>query len=86
MKVSYSQRNSFICSSCQQYNGFDENGDYNKIIPDQHDTSDLVLANSCNSNGLCKNCNENQQRKILQLARFSPINEDNYDVEIEHFK
>ncbi|KAK6019857.1 hypothetical protein OSTOST_14496 [Ostertagia ostertagi] len=27
---------SFVCSSCEQYNGFDESGGYNRKIPGQH--------------------------------------------------
>ncbi|VDO59201.1 unnamed protein product [Haemonchus placei] len=35
-RVPYEQRNSFICLSCEQYNGFDESGGYNRKIPGQH--------------------------------------------------
>ncbi|KAK6059434.1 hypothetical protein COOONC_02933 [Cooperia oncophora] len=35
-RVPYEQRNSFICSSCEQYNGFDDSGGYNRKIPGQH--------------------------------------------------
>lgn len=34
-KVEYQQRNSFTCPSCEQYNGFTEDGDYNRRIPGQ---------------------------------------------------
>lgn len=37
-------------------------------------------------NGLCKICNNNQQLKVYQLANFVPLNERNYDIEIEHFQ
>ncbi|EYC02618.1 hypothetical protein Y032_0099g3208 [Ancylostoma ceylanicum] len=35
-RVPYNQRNSFICSSCEQYNGFDASGGYNRKVPGQH--------------------------------------------------
>lgn len=38
------------------------------------------------SNGFCKLCNINQQLKIKQLASFVPLNEDNYDEEVEKFR
>lgn len=37
-------------------------------------------------NGLCKICNNNQQLKVYQLANFVPLNERNYNMEIEHFQ
>lgn len=89
-KVLYSNRNSFICSFCLQYNGFNTDGGYNKIIKEQHDTS-AVLNKTTNktdffSNGLCTYCNNNQRLKVKQLASFTPLNEKNYNVEIEHFR
>lgn len=43
-------------------------------------------AESSSSNGLCTYCNNNQQLKVRQLANFVPLNEKNYDVEVEHFR
>ncbi|KAK9876964.1 hypothetical protein WA026_015996 [Henosepilachna vigintioctopunctata] len=87
-KVLYDNRNSFDCPNCFQYNGFTKDGSYNKIIEAQHNvtlkTFDTQVPES--SNGFCKSCNHNQQLKIIQLANFTPLNEANYDVEIEHFK
>ena len=34
--VKFSQRNSWDCQSCSQYNGFNKDGDYNKEINGQH--------------------------------------------------
>mgnify|MGYP001436509734 CR=1 FL=1 len=34
--VKFSQRNSWDCQSCSQYNGFNKDGDYNKEISGQH--------------------------------------------------
>ncbi|KAF5272191.1 hypothetical protein FQA39_LY01273 [Lamprigera yunnana] len=38
------------------------------------------------SNGLCHICNNNQKLRVFQLAHFIPLNEANFDVEIEHFE
>ncbi|CAL2033035.1 unnamed protein product [Caenorhabditis brenneri] len=38
-KVHYDDRNSFTCPSCEQYNGFTEDGDYNRRIPGQQYTA-----------------------------------------------
>ena len=34
--VKFSQRNSWDCNACGQYNGFNKDGDYNKEIHGQH--------------------------------------------------
>ncbi|KAK5966913.1 Gtr1/RagA G protein region [Trichostrongylus colubriformis] len=34
-RVPYEQRDSFVCSNCEQYNGFDESGGYNRKVPGQ---------------------------------------------------
>lgn len=89
-KIPFSNRNSFDCPVCLQYNGFDKDGDYNKIIEAQHDTSKTLTKTTIKteqfSNGLCTYCNNNQRLKIRQLADFTPMNEKNYEVEIEHFR
>lgn len=38
------------------------------------------------SNGLCYNCNRNQELMILQLASFVPDNEENFDEEVEKYR
>ncbi|XP_072393073.1 uncharacterized protein [Diabrotica undecimpunctata] len=87
--VLYKDRNSFECIHCTQYNGFKEDGSYNKVIKAQHDISGTKFTSQKTEyyeNGLCTYCNNNQQLKIYQLAKFTPINEDNYDIEVEHFR
>ena len=66
--VKFSQRNSWDCQSCSQYNGFNKDGDYNKEINGQHSEipvhpkvnitwlSDLLLAN--HPVRLIKKCNQ----------------------------
>lgn len=95
-RVPYNNRNSFVCSSCQQFNGFTESGDYNREIPEQH-YSKLNASNnfycqradstlSPSMNGLCEGCNRNQEMKIIQLANFKPRCEAKYDEEVEEYR
>ncbi|XP_060931293.1 transmembrane protein 201 isoform X2 [Limanda limanda] len=98
--VPYGNKNCWDCPSCDQYNGFQENGDYNKSIPAQH-KADLNYAVSGSIHSpetlktqqfvncqmlLCKKCNNNQSLKIKQLASFIPRDDENYDDEIEAYK
>ncbi|XP_030753982.1 uncharacterized protein LOC115880826 [Sitophilus oryzae] len=95
-KVLYANRNSFVCPFCTQYNGFNKEGDYNKVIQAQHNLSLNALNSNTSktqtyssilwSNNLCNECNRNQQLKILQLSKYEPLNEKKFDVEIEHFE
>ncbi|KAL7864917.1 hypothetical protein AOLI_G00163370 [Acnodon oligacanthus] len=99
-EVPYGNRNCWDCPYCEQYNGFQENGDYNKPIPAQymehlnHGVSAGIPVSevpktlqwvNCQML-LCKKCNNNQTLKIKQLASFTPREEDNYDEEIEVYK
>ncbi|XP_056589192.1 transmembrane protein 201 [Triplophysa dalaica] len=96
--VPYGNRNCWDCPYCEQYNGFQENGDYNKPIPAQYmehlnhgvsagvpETSKTLQWVNCQML-LCKKCNSNQTLKIKQLASFIPRDDDNYDEEIEVYK
>ncbi|XP_066547357.1 transmembrane protein 201 isoform X2 [Amia ocellicauda] len=98
--VPYGNRNCWDCPNCEQYNGFQENGDYNKPIPAQYmehlnhgvsaglpvpDTSKTLHWVNCQML-LCKKCNNNQTLKIKQLASFAPREEEKYDEEIEVYK
>ncbi|RZC39213.1 uncharacterized protein BDFB_005325, partial [Asbolus verrucosus] len=70
-KVHYDDRDSFDCPNCLQYNGFTKDGDYNKIIPEQHDelmnkSTRIKNNKTAASNGLCTLCNNNQRLKIFQ--------------------
>ncbi|XP_063799899.1 transmembrane protein 201 [Pseudophryne corroboree] len=98
--VPYGNRNCWDCPYCEQYNGFQENGDYNKPIPAQHSEhlNHMVSGSSMIAEAarpqqwvncqllLCKKCNNNQTTKIKQLASFLPRDEDRYDEEIEVYK
>ncbi|XP_005057909.2 PREDICTED: transmembrane protein 201, partial [Ficedula albicollis] len=98
--VPYGNRNCWDCPNCEQYNGFQENGDYNKPIPAQYmEHLNHVVSGSptfCDPAKpqqwvssqilLCKKCNNHQTMKIKQLASFSPREEGKYDEEIEVYR
>lgn len=94
--VNFKDENSFFCSSCHQYNGFTESGDYNCILPAQYDAqlnsqvyaihSDADRSRPVKSDILCGSCTQRQAYKIEQLANFEPSNEANWDQELKQFK
>ncbi|CAM4653537.1 unnamed protein product [Lepidochelys olivacea] len=98
--VPYGNRNCWDCPYCEQYNGFQENGDYNKPIPAQYmEHLNHVVSGAttfCDPTKpqqwvssqilLCKKCNNHQTMKIKQLASFAPREEGKYDEEIEVYK
>uniref|UniRef100_A0AAV2LY96 Ima1 N-terminal domain-containing protein n=1 Tax=Knipowitschia caucasica TaxID=637954 RepID=A0AAV2LY96_KNICA len=98
--VPYGNRNCWDCPNCDQYNGFQENGDYNKPIPAQYmehlnhgvsgshpspEPPKTLQWVNCQML-LCRKCNNNQTLKIKQLASFIPRDDENYDEEIESYK
>ncbi|KAK7878581.1 hypothetical protein WMY93_030417 [Mugilogobius chulae] len=98
--VPYGNRNCWDCPNCDQYNGFQENGDYNKPIPAQYmehlnhgvsgshpspEPPKTLQWVNCQML-LCRKCNNNQTSKIKQLASFIPRDDENYDEEIEAYK
>ncbi|XP_049778276.1 uncharacterized protein LOC126175497 [Schistocerca cancellata] len=93
-KIPYEKRNEWTCPFCEQYNGFSSDGDYNKPIPAQHDFHMNRLVPATNAHNykklvaskFCRSCTINQQLKIQQLASFVPIDEDNFDEEIEQYR
>lgn len=89
--VWFTKKNSWTCQHCNQYNGFNEDGDYNKEIKAMHQvkkeaTSKRKQFHIDQSNGLCDHCNYYQQVKIEKLAEFKPKNEENFDAEIKSYK
>ncbi|KAF6208896.1 hypothetical protein GE061_014638, partial [Apolygus lucorum] len=93
-EVPFNLSNSWHCPKCEQYNGFTQDGDYNKSIDQQYDGKlnfSVSTFGRCKNawqrkNSLCTKCNQNQELKVKQLATFEPINEWNYNAEIEHFR
>ncbi|XP_077531844.1 uncharacterized protein LOC144144321 isoform X3 [Haemaphysalis longicornis] len=84
--VPYGNFNCWDCPSCEQYNGFKEDGDYNKPIPAQHDERlNFSVPASCQSDSpplegktrsqLCSACNYHQLVKVRLLANFTPTEE-----------
>ncbi|XP_065072781.1 uncharacterized protein LOC135697123 [Ochlerotatus camptorhynchus] len=94
-RVPYESSNSWCCQSCTQYNGFTQDGDYNREIPAQYQcrlnprsniTDDDKISYAAPYNGLCFGCNRNQELKIHQLASFVPEVEENYDEEVNEYR
>ncbi|KAK2169389.1 hypothetical protein LSH36_10g03075 [Paralvinella palmiformis] len=93
-KVPYGNRNCWDCPSCEQYNGFSEDGDYNKPIPAQfveefnYPVTPIQQSDSFHSSSdvLCLRCQQNQDLKIRQLANFLPYSEATFDYEMEAYK
>ncbi|KJH42154.1 hypothetical protein DICVIV_11860 [Dictyocaulus viviparus] len=105
-RVALDQRNSFVCTSCEQYNGFDESGGYNRKVPGQycvlaraptkryctpldvHTTRpDVVPQESrSSSNGLCVDCNQQQEIILKRIAEFEPLNEHRWEEEVEFYR
>ncbi|XP_025141640.3 transmembrane protein 201 isoform X2 [Bubalus bubalis] len=98
--VPYGNRNCWDCPHCEQYNGFQENGDYNKPIPAQYlEHLNHVVSGSPGPRApaqplqwvssqvlLCRRCSHHQTAKVKQLAAFSPRDEGRYDEEIEVYR
>ncbi|XP_004863709.1 transmembrane protein 201 isoform X3 [Heterocephalus glaber] len=98
--VPYGNRNCWDCPHCEQYNGFQENGDYNKPIPAQYlEHLNHVVSSMPSPHDpaqpqqwvssqvlLCRKCNHHQTTKIKQLAAFTPREEGKYDEEIEVYR
>lgn len=87
--IKFVNRNCWTCPKCEQYNGFTKDGDYNKTLfnsSDQSIKTPKVFQKSPPKNGLCKMCNINQQLKVVQLANFVPMNDRNFDAEVESYK
>ncbi|CAF0973186.1 unnamed protein product [Brachionus calyciflorus] len=93
-RISFFKRNSWTCPHCNQYNGFNEDGSYNKEIPEMHRKP---LTNPFHSTKkinpklkkpslLCEKCTNNQCLKIERLSNFQPQREETYDLEIELYK
>ncbi|XP_077998575.1 uncharacterized protein LOC144451568 isoform X2 [Glandiceps talaboti] len=98
--VPYGNKDCWDCPHCEQYNGFDEEGDYNKPIPAQRQQnlnhsvvtdyhqqySEPSNHGNSSNNLLCEECNRNQLLKVKQLALFVPHSEANFDNEIEVYQ
>lgn len=91
-KVPYVNHNSWYCPHCEQYNGFDKDGGYNRQLLEQynpefnHPTWNTKVKRAVKQlNGLCRVCNINQELKVAQLAQFTPFDPSNFDYEVEQY-
>ena len=91
-RVPFDQRNSWTCPSCQQYNGFGKDGDYNRDNCYDDATSSVRFCSApkangpaIRDNGLCDTCNLNQDLKVYQLSQFEPRNPNKYDEELKEY-
>ena len=66
-------KNSWTCEECNQYNGFNKDGDYNKPIPEmQKENKKIFCVNAPAAprkstesvNLLCNRCNLSQEKKV----------------------
>lgn len=98
-EIPWDQINAWDCSHCDQYNGFAEDGHYNKTIPAQFceelnirphiKSKSRVVANGKadqTTSILCGNCSRNQCLKVKQLANFVPLAEESFDVEVDAYR
>ena len=93
--IKFSERNSWICHECDQYNGFNKDGDYNKEIRGQKTDVPVLMtkkfANSYEATKegstpkLCDPCNRNQELKMYQLKQFEPDDSNNEDEELAQY-
>lgn len=93
-------KNAWTCETCNQYNGFNKDGDYNRAIPEMQQESHkqycrtMTRPNSASSgaahhesvNLLCDKCNNLQELKLKELSQFDTKNEENFDEEYKIFK
>ncbi|EFO27429.1 hypothetical protein LOAG_01049 [Loa loa] len=94
VRVSYCSQKAFVCPKCGQYNGFKEDGDYDRFIPEQkYEFLNPIPKKKINGNresitasGLCQRCNTQQARIQSQINKFEPRNEANFDGEFEVYK
>ncbi|ALC49648.1 CG7744 [Drosophila busckii] len=95
-QVAYTERNSWTCSDCEQYNGFKKDGDYNRDICNDSSRSEQstnyamqgtqAAPSMARNNGLCAQCNEAQRLKVEKLAQFEPRHESRFEQELKQYK
>lgn len=85
-RVSFDQRQCFVCQNCGQYNGFSSDGDYDRRDPLMDAVDARERTGEAPRNGLCRVCNLNQDLKTRQLADFVPKREEDFDEEVEDYR
>jgi len=90
-QVDRSATNSWYCRSCEQYNGFTEDGDYNKHLPEQwdgtynHASKALRRAMIPRRTILCSICTHNQALKLQHISTFTPMSEATLEEDANRF-
>jgi hypothetical protein len=86
-KVFFFRKNSWTCPYCCQYNGFNKDGDYNKVIPEMYTEKPVEFCkkatkdgNIGSSNILCDMCNQRQEQKMAKLKEFEDKNCNNVSI------
>ncbi|VDK23351.1 unnamed protein product, partial [Anisakis simplex] len=100
----FKEQNGFVCPRCEQYNGFTEDGGYNKDLPEQRmeymnkyisptkkkrsflngsihaaaGNQPTGLPSILSHNGLCHQCNAQQNLIQALINKFEPKNENEY--------
>ncbi|CAB4066754.1 unnamed protein product [Lepeophtheirus salmonis] len=80
---------SWTCPSCDGYNGFSNDGDYNtdlktsSLRPQRYARPQIKAPIHSD---LCRDCELNQCLKVSQLSAFVPKDERNFDMEIEDYE
>lgn len=88
-KVPYNSKNSWICNRCDQYNGFTPDGNYNRplgedsVYRDRFVKIQEVLA--APDNGLCTDCNLNQQLKVSQMSSYQGEHGEDWERGVEDY-
>ncbi|XP_075678810.1 uncharacterized protein LOC113789491 [Dermatophagoides pteronyssinus] len=95
-RIRYLDRNSWYCPCCQQYNGFNVDGSYNRHMNEhyyQSNSNYFCQNNSIINNQfryehyrLCDDCNEREAIKIRMIAQFVPVDEQRFDEELFQFR
>lgn len=91
-RIAFSQRNTWTCDGCEQYNGFDRDGSYNKVIHEQFAAHDKtfyckrVPITRYERHRLCDLCNHKQELKVKLLSDFVPLDEKNFEQELADFQ
>lgn len=82
------------CTTCDQYNGFKKNGDYQKEVPEMYNDLPYTPPKFCANQGqdmkttnmLCSSCLQNQTYIIEGLKEFEPTDDRYFDEELEQYK
>nr|XP_046916260.1 uncharacterized protein LOC124496744 [Dermatophagoides farinae] len=94
-RVRYPQRNSWHCPDCQQYNGFNVDGSYNRYMSEHyHLNSNRFCRNSARNNRniryehyrLCNDCNELEAIKIRMISEFVPVDDGRFNEELFQYR